>query len=757
MKTIFKNFKIRNAECIEYADIPLENQGIVLIKGDNLDEGGSNGAGKTSLFELFCYTCLCETSKEMKANELLNLYDPHNLHLELDFQKNNNIYNVAHFRNHSIEKTKIRVKVNNTNTTPKGIKNNTKIIKDFIIEQIGFSPREFYGWIYLCQKFNHIMVNGKPTEKKNYMSSYFGLNNLDTLISTTKTRLNSIQLPNENSLLELQTSIAEKFSTYDIKKLEKNINENEKIQKELQQKQLHTQLAINKQEDASKVQEQRENFERQLKIYNLTFDHDLEKLIDSHSNQIIEYTNQINNLIKRQQLEEQLSNLGVSTQHSYEEIKKELDDTNELLQKTEKIKQEVIQRNNLEKQLKNIPKWKITQQEITKQIKQLEELLKEPKENLIIFQAEINKLNKVQGVCQSCLQPVSKKYQTEAIKDRTNKISKLEQQINKLTEQLKQYKEIQEQIEHSTILLSSLENLSTGNLENIQTILKDSKNKKEELDKLIKQIVQITSITGQLKQIPTVTSTLSDLQENKIRAEQELRVIKQAYSWFLQYGSTVFDFNELGRLQIIYKNVTTEYQKITTDIAQWKEQIITYEQLQKQLKDVNNLLATSSEEKNKSRVLEVVHIVLNDIRKIKLRESTELLTQVLPSNIKQLFPKGDVGIEITDKSGELDLFLKKRNVLIPMKNLSGGQGKRVGIAIVCAFAKMGSKLTNLLITDEPFKDLDPYGRKAAYELFKDLNIGTLLLTSHDEDVGVDGKYDQTWVIQMQNGKSKLYL
>lgn len=757
MKTIFKNFKIRNAECIEEADIPLDDQGIVLLKGENLDEGGSNGAGKTSLFELFCYACIGETSKEMRANELLNLYNPHDLHLELDFQKKDDLYNVAYFRNHSIEKTKTRIKINNEDQTPKSAKNNTKIIKDFIIEQVGFSPREFYGWIYLCQKFNHIMVNGKPTEKKNYMSSYFGLNTLDTLISTSKKRLGSIQLPDETSLLELQSTIAEKLSKYNITQIQKDINENESLQKRLQQEQLHTQLAINKQEEAEKVQEQRQIHEKNLKIYQLGFTHNLDQLLESHSKLLTEYNSQIDNLIKRQQLEEQLSNLGADTDQSYEKITQDLNKVSQTLKNTKEKVQEVTKRNILEKQLESIPKWQISQQDVIQQINQLESSLVQPKKDLVIFKDEVKKLQQIKGKCHVCLQPISKEYQTKAIKDRSDQIKHLETQIKTFSEQVIQYKEIQEQIEQSIALTLALDGLSKGNIEELNQILENNEQQKKTLEDLAKKVVQITSITGQLKQIPIVNNSLEVLQQNKQNLEEEIKIVKQAYIWFTQHGDVIYDLNELGRLQIIYKSISNQYQEITNKIAQWKEQVVTYNQLQKQLEDVTKILASSNEEKNRSKVLEVVHIVLNDIRKTKLRESTELLTQVLPSNIQQLFPKGDVGIEITDKEGELDLFLKKRGVLIPMKNLSGGQGKRVGIAIVCAFAKMGSKLTNLLIVDEPFKDLDPYGRKAAYELFKDLNIGTLLLTSHDEDIGVDGKYDQTWVMQMNNGVSKLYL
>jgi ABC-type Mn2+/Zn2+ transport system ATPase subunit len=82
----------------------------------------------------------------------------------------------------------------------------------------------------------------------------------------------------------------------------------------------------------------------------------------------------------------------------------------------------------------------------------------------------------------------------------------------------------------------------------------------------------------------------------------------------------------------------------------------------------------------------------------------------------------------------------------------------VGLAIIFAFAKMGQRTTNLLIADEPFTHLDKKGRQACYDLLRDLDIGTILVTAHDQDLTSSRKmYDQIWTIRMQNHKSRLYL
>ena len=87
---------------------------------------------------------------------------------------------------------------------------------------------------------------------------------------------------------------------------------------------------------------------------------------------------------------------------------------------------------------------------------------------------------------------------------------------------------------------------------------------------------------------------------------------------------------------------------------------------------------------------------------------------------------------------------------------SGGQAKRVVLAIFFAFAEAGTKRSNLMMLDEAFKDLDPEGREACFEAVKNLNIPTVLMTTHDQDLQATKKYDQVWDMVMENDISTLY-
>lgn len=757
MKTTFKQFVIKNGICIADAIVPLDKQGVVFIKGDNQDEGGSEGAGKSALFESLCYVCIGETSKGMRKNELLRLDDPAGLYYGLDVERDTK-YKIEHFRNHPPEGTKISVLVGDDkeDRTPKVGKGDRTAAQRFASKCIGFTPRDFYGWVYVRQKFNNIMVNGTPTEKRQYISAYFGLDSLDTLVSCTTKRINSIKLPDESKLLELRDSILEDLKTYDIDKLAKDVADTEQLQKDIHQRLITICSLIDKQREASALVQQREQYEDKLAIYKLSFRDNLEQLIDADLKQVAECAKQKADKIERTKLEQELSDLGARPDLSYEAVNTELEQINQVKNQAEQVLNQVIERNKLEAKLSDIPKWNITQEEITEQIQKLQEELVEPQKQLLIKQTEVEQLRKVNNVCYTCLRPLPEVERNNMIAERMQQLEALITTVATIKEQLTSYNNVAQQIEHRLQLVANMQGLAAGDVDILTTQIHDLTKRRAELSLIVQQILKITEITGKLQHLTQATETLEQLTSIEQELTEQIRVMKQANTWFLKHGGVVFDINEMSRLQTEKNNLDAQYQDLTNQIAQWKEQQATYTNLQKQLDDVTHILSTSSLEKNRARVLDVVHIVLKDVRKMKLRESAEMLTQVLPANIRQLYPRGDVGIEVTDKEGELDLFLRKGRILVPMKNLSGGQSKRVGLAIVSAFAKMGSKQSNLLMLDEPYKDLDPYGRAAAYELFMDLGAETLLITSHDNDVGIESKYSQVWCVQMKNGVSRLY-
>jgi DNA repair exonuclease SbcCD ATPase subunit/DNA repair exonuclease SbcCD nuclease subunit len=70
---VFKRLVIENFRSIEHADIPLDQPGLYLIVGENLDgsKPKSNGSGKTSIVEAFCYALTGKTVRGVSGDRLI--------------------------------------------------------------------------------------------------------------------------------------------------------------------------------------------------------------------------------------------------------------------------------------------------------------------------------------------------------------------------------------------------------------------------------------------------------------------------------------------------------------------------------------------------------------------------------------------------------------------------------------------------------------------------------------------------------------
>jgi len=764
LKTIFKKFRVENSSAIEEAEAPLEKQGVVLIVGENLDEGGSNGASKSSFFEAFSHTCTGTTAKGRRKNELLYLKNPKNLAHILTFSKGPHEFEVHQYRAHSKHGTKVEIFRDGINVTPVSSVKNKDIAQDYIAECIGFSTNEFYGSLYLSQKFNHAMISGTPKERGQYLSSYFGLSSLDTLITCTKKRINGIQLPQEDELTKLKETVSSELTSYDKASIETELKNKGKEQQDLLQKQTTLRFELEKQKKAQDLVEKRKVIEDSLVPFELGVEDNLQEFLVSYRKDLQEFQNLKKQIELKEKLEKELQKfgaLGELSSISYESLREEIEELGAEVARDKETLANIKIRIGVEKELSAIPSELVIStslEEITEALPQKEEEHKQFANNLVIAQNELKKLLSLKGksVCPTCLQSISEEKYKEMVEEKSTTATELKPITEELSVEISNIKDTLTTIKRYNDLSETLKKLPEGNAEVLGAKILASSEKLKCQNSLASKIVQISSINAQLSAIPEINATLEEVIAEISRLENKIKAVSSAHTWILSNGAIVFDLNEMSRIQNTLNNITERYNKAVEVVISCKEKLIKIEQLSKQIKDIQALLDKSRVERNRIKVLESIHVVLGDLRKMKLKESTELLTTVLPENIKRLFPVGNVGIEVTNDKGEFDLYLNRDGVLIPMDALSGGQEKRVGLAIVFAFAKMGSRTTNLLIADEIFKDLDPQGRKCAYELLMDLGMETVLITSHDQDVSMRSRFDQVWVMRMEGGRSKLY-
>lgn len=132
---IFSNLKIQNFLSIKEVEINLDNKGLVLVSGENLDDPNfkSNGAGKTNLHESISWVLYGRTTKGLKGDEVLHKRVKKNCMVSLDIEDDTgDLYSIVRGRKHKEYKNSVLVFKGGTNITGKSDKDTNEFIESLI-------------------------------------------------------------------------------------------------------------------------------------------------------------------------------------------------------------------------------------------------------------------------------------------------------------------------------------------------------------------------------------------------------------------------------------------------------------------------------------------------------------------------------------------------------------------------------------------------------------------------------------------------
>tara|TARA_Y100000310_G_scaffold344224_1_gene455827 strand:- start:2934 stop:5219 length:2286 start_codon:yes stop_codon:yes gene_type:complete len=758
-KTEFKSFRAENAGCIQEAEMPLEDQGLVCIQGQNLDEGDSNGSGKTTLFELLAHTLFGKTSKETRKNDLLNAIEPKNYHTSVRF-KRDVLYTVDQYRKHSEKGTSIEIRLGDSpnNIAPDGYDNAQSAAQKYS----GFLWREFLGSVYLSQKHTHTMIEGKPSEKQAYLSRYFGLDSIDAMITESSRRISAVPLPNETHIKEMLGHVKEELDALgDIGPIKEELLRKKEDQKKVQKELVVLRVEENKLEKAREVEEVRNKWIKRLSKIGLKLSAGpIKKEIESLRNKLSSTKRAIDDQELFLDLTRKLEELGVNTDLTYDEVQEELSSILSAEEDLSPLISRVKERSLLEREISSLPPGASEDDPEALSSKKESHLSKRDtaSKKLAVYEQQVSNLKSIGSeVCPTCQRQIDGSEISDLLSVREEKISTIQDRLVKIGKSIRSLTKRIEEAREYRELNSKINDLPSGDVDSLEEKMDSLLKEKKRLKALSSTLVKAASLQARLQDLTPSTVSADKLSSRFSKIKDRIDKLESAHRFALQHADSEYDPSALQRTRgsILYKESFLE--EVSEDLLSLSDKVTRWNSFQEQKVSLESALEGSSKEKNRHQALTYVNFTLKELKKLGLRESTELLTQVLPVYLKQLFPQGDVSLRVTDKADGFDLLFQKGGQSIPLKSISGGQSKRVGIAIIFAFAKMGKRTSNLLIADEPFTHLDKKGRHACYELLRDLDIGTILVTAHDQDLQSSRKYDRIWTVKMKNHRSRLYL
>ena len=109
MDILFERLKIENFRSIKQLDIQLNHNSVRQIIGINIDEGGSNGSGKTNILQAFLWCLYGETFPKIPADNVTHDTYKKNCSVEVTLIRHKKEYKICRHRKHTLFKNRLRI------------------------------------------------------------------------------------------------------------------------------------------------------------------------------------------------------------------------------------------------------------------------------------------------------------------------------------------------------------------------------------------------------------------------------------------------------------------------------------------------------------------------------------------------------------------------------------------------------------------------------------------------------------------------
>lgn len=198
-----KTLKAKNFWSYQTIDFNFD-KGLCLVDGYNFDEIGSNGAGKSGLFNAVCYGLFGDLPKKIKSDDVISRFSDRDCVVILEIENNNKKYVIERGRKPNI----LKFYINGCVQADIDSKQTQKLIE----KEFGFSFDTFLNSVYFSQNSSSFL-HLNDENKKSILTNLLELHIFDKAYSLVK---------NDTSKVEVELSIkSSKYQTYqsDIEKI----------------------------------------------------------------------------------------------------------------------------------------------------------------------------------------------------------------------------------------------------------------------------------------------------------------------------------------------------------------------------------------------------------------------------------------------------------------------------------------------------------------------------------------------------------
>jgi len=781
--TEFLNLYIKNSLMFNGVfNIPLNNRGIISVVGINEDANGSNGAGKSTIFDIMRAIHLGSSSDGRRDIDFLSNKGACSIGYTAKYGED--VYSITKNRNDAIFGNNTLILKNGKSVGYKKDANATKksVHNDFV----KIPEAVWDNCVILRTDKAHTLIKGTPTERIDFLSSLCSLNCYDEIYAELKENLKEVTLKID-SLRESEALLADVSSTlskmsskkevverlsFVVKKinlLTKSISNKEKLKDKIEYliKYLTELISLNDKLDrcsndsSEKEKQKQKKLEAELK--------DSRKELDGVSCELTEYN-----------YYEKMKSNPIGKSGDYDSLTKKnklcvkkFDDLLLLRAVAEKqkelrlfLKQHICNHceEDIEKRLRYLSNKKL----------QCSVLLQVCGHSLCkcpICSSSLNKndFNLNRRDLEKKLADIVKKIEyAKGLSDLLNKIN--ETKINIKDSESKYGKLVLSSIDEEILLYKEKKRKIEDNLFSV-------KQHNEYLEKLEKVKSSLKHDKEFLNKRKVLLSSKVESRENEIRTLEKVIGYKEKAEYLETKCGVTRNEAETSlenclstrkKLSIKIEKRNEKKSHLLKQEGSLRESLANLQSLlNKKSKLERELASIGSLKKNKDFLTNLVFAYSNKGLKGK---RIALILEALKSKLKEytsiLFSEKDISFDIVGDSNKFSIFCirkdDKGNVVskYDVRSLSGGEKARFVLAIVFALDDITSPTmkVNFKVLDEIDAKLDSIGKQILIEKFIPMlreKTSTLFIVSHDKEVRDAGIYDARMIVRKKNMRSTI--
>lgn len=782
-----------NAYLFPVFDLPLADQGLVLVRGLNCDDGGYLGVGKSSLFNGFARIQFGKSGKTDLADDIIFDGAEKDLVQILKFKFGGHPYEIRQYRKHHFYGTKVEFidRATGEDLLPDSARKHPFV---WIRDYLHLDETTFFHLVYLTQDFQNTLLHGKEAERRDKLTSMFDLDIYDLFHSRIKaemrlleTKLGKVELF-ESQIEEAKKDLRKIGQVSLIKKRWKRTRKkieayqagwyvSNKELEELQELLAQLRLRYNSQQELDKLWATSPHLRSYFK--------DIKRLSTKRVQKLqARFEAVTSKLAKRESLAEQSRRRDIIQKH-LNSLKESLETIGDDLESAESDLADAKSRIHYLTSVE-LPASE-SRESILQKIKQLPPLPKDADrvqadykvldDQVSSLEAQIKKVKQQlnSGVCNECKRPLS--WSESEYSSKKSKLKQLRTDLREAKNQLYRIKDLAEAVNSHTLLTQKLDALpTTRSTRQINQELGELRATEKKLTGAIELVRQQETLRAQLADLPKVDAAeieaeVEELTIRQVKYKKALKVAQRAVE--LQRQIKALPRGSRKELGARVKLLRTDVRGLGIKIKKWSRRASRYEtdleraaDLQAKLHDLKKKVKRTKKVKRKLDSYAGLREAFgpNGLKHERFRAILEEATNTtIPTYTNQLWPNKKVQLQLLPDEG-LQFFMKRtdKKKLTKSHLLSGGEAHKAGLAFILGLRDLKELYTdcrfNVLIIDEPFGNLDPQGEEAllgVLELLKE-RFSSIFVISHRPEVINSGVWDKTWWVIREKNASKLW-